>query len=213
MAQLEAMQEQLYKQLELIAKQVALIKYYEGQLRLLKRRQFGTSSERMLANQLTIFGDVEVPPPPQEIEEVTVKRKKRIGKREEDLAKLPTERIDHELPENDRNCPCCTAPMRNIGVKLRHEIDIIPAQAIVREHATHSYACPNIKCQEEQGKQTIVTADSPRPLLAGSLATPSLVAHIAYQKYSNGVGAMSEANVSRAECLFIVWRRASDSMA
>jgi transposase len=77
--------------------------------------------------------------------------------------------------------------MHDIGVKLRHEIDIIPAQAIVREHATHSYACPNIKCQEEQGKQTIITANSPKPLITGSLATPSLVAHIAYQKYSNGM--------------------------
>ena len=188
MAQLEAMQEQLDKQSELIAKQAALIKYYEGQFRLLKRSQFGTSSERMEPGfaQLTLLGDIEIPPP-VEVEEVTVKRKKRVGKRDEDLAKLPIERIDHELPENERNCPKCTTAMRDIGVKLRHEIDIIPAQAIVREHATHSYACPSIKCQEEQGKQTIVTADSPRPLLAGSLATPSLVAHIAYQKYSNGM--------------------------
>ena len=194
--QLEAMQEQLdrqseqlTKQSELIAKQAALIKYYEGQFRLLKRSQFGTSSERMEQGfaQLTLLGDTEIPPPPAEVEEVTVKRKKRVGKREEDLANLPTERIDHELPENERNCPECATSMRDIGVKLRHEIDIIPAQAIVREHATHSYACPSIKCQEEQGKQTIVTADSPRPLLSGSLATPSLVAHIAYQKYSNGM--------------------------
>ena len=188
-AQLEAMQEQLDKQSELIAKQAALIKYYEGQFRLLKRSQFGASSERMEQGfaQLTLLGDTEIPPPPAEVEDVTVKRKKRVGKRDEDLAKLPTERIDHELPDNERNCPECTTPMRDIGVKLRHEIDIVPAQAIVREHAVHSYACPSVKCQEEQGKQTIVTADSPRPLLAGSLATPSLVAHIAYQKYSNGM--------------------------
>ena len=188
-AQLESMQEQLDKQSELIAKQAALIKYYEGQLRLLKRRQFGTSSERMEQGftQLTLDGEAEISAPPAETEEVTVKRKKRVGKREEDLANLPMERIHHELPESDRNCPCCTTPMRDIGVKLRHEIDIIPAQAIVKEHATHSYACPSIKCQEEQGKQTIVTADSPKPLLPGSLATPSLVAHIAYQKYSNGM--------------------------
>jgi len=185
--QLEAMQEQLDKQSKQITKQAALIKYYEEQFRLLKRRQFGTSSERVLADQLSMFGEAEVPPPPQETEEVTVRRKKRTGKREEDLANLPKDRIDHELPENDRNCLECNTPMNDIGVKIRHEIDIIPAQAIVREHATHLYACPNIKCQEEQGKQTIVTADSPQPLISGSLATPSLVAHIAYQKYSNGM--------------------------
>ena len=38
-AQLEAMQEQLDKQSKLIAKQAALIKYYEGQFRLLKQFQ------------------------------------------------------------------------------------------------------------------------------------------------------------------------------
>jgi len=170
-----------------IAKQAALIKWYEGQLLMFKRRQFGTSSERIEDGyrQMTILGDIEVPPPPRSVEEVTVKRKKRIGKRAEDLAELPVVRIDHEL--DDKNCPSCAAPMNDIGVKLRHEIDIIPAQAIVKEHATHAYACPSIKCQEEQGKQTVVTANAPAPLIAGSLATPSLVAHIAYQKYSHGL--------------------------
>ena len=106
-----------------------------------KRRQFGTSSERIEDGyrQMTILGDIEVPPPPPEVEEVTVKRKKRVGKRAEDLAELPVVRIDHEL--DDKNCPSCAMPMNDIGVKLRHEIDIIPAQAIVKEHATHAYAC------------------------------------------------------------------------
>jgi len=188
-AQLETMQEQLDKQSELIAKQAALIKYYEGQLLMLKRKQFGTSSERIDGEyrQMTILGDIEVPPPPQEAEEVTVKRKKRVGKRAEDLASLPVVRVDHELPKEEQGCPSCATPMRDIGVKVRHEIEIIPAQAVVKEHAAHSYACPRIECQEEQGKQTIVTANAPSPLIAGSLATPSLVAHIAYQKYTHGL--------------------------
>ena len=181
--------ETIARQEEIIAKQAALINYYEDQLRMLKRRQFGTSSERVLPEQLSIFGEIKVPPPPPEVEEIEtiVKRKKQKGKREEDLSNLPVVRVDHELPDDERDCPQCTAPMRDIGIKTRYEVDIIPAQAIVKEHAVHSYACPNIKCEEEQGKKIIITADSPKPLIAGSLATPSLVAHIAYQKYSNGM--------------------------
>ena len=179
--------ETIARQDEIIAKQAALIDHYEGQIRALKRRQFGISSERVLPEQLTIFGEIEIPSPPPEIEEIVVTRKKRKGKREEDLANLPVVRVDHELPDDERDCPECTAPMRDIGVKTRYEIDIIPAQAIVKEHAVHSYACQNLDCEEEQGKKIIITADSPRPLIARSLATPSLVAHIAYQKYSNGM--------------------------
>jgi len=186
-ADYEVLAKRVAEQDIIIAKQAALIKWYEGQLLMLKRNRFGTSSERIDGDyrQMTILGDIEVPLPPAEVEEVAIKRTKRVGKREEDLANLPVVRVDHEL--DDVSCPSCTTPMRDIGVKVRHEVEIIPAQAIVKEHATHSYACPNIKCQEEQGKQTVVTANAPSPLIAGSLATPSLVAHIAYQKYSHGL--------------------------
>ena len=188
-ARLETMQAQIDEQSELISKQSALIKWYEGQLLLLRRRQFGVSSEQSPPGfqQLSIFGETIIAPPPPEFEDVMVKRKKRIGKREEDLSKLPVVRVEHELPEDERNCPKCDAPMRDIGVNVRREIEIIPAQAIVKEHAIHSYACPDGKCEETQEKKIIVTAESPRPLISGSLASPSLVAHIASQKYSMGL--------------------------
>ena len=155
----------------------------------MRRRQFGTSSQQspLGFEQLSILGEVAIIPPPPEAEEVTVKRKKRVGKRKEDLSKLPVVRVEHELSEDDRNCPNCSALMRDIGVNVRREIEIIPAQAIVKEHAIHSYACANDLCEEEQGKTTIVTAESPKPLISGSLASPSLVAHIANQKYSMGL--------------------------
>ena len=126
-------------------------------------------------------------PPISETEDISYKRKKQKGKREEDLSNLPVIRIEHELPEDERFCPNCTAPMRDIGVTIRREIEIIPAQAILKEHATHTYTCPNPKCVEKEGESTFVKADTPKPLMSGSLASPSLVAHIAMQKYSNGM--------------------------
>jgi transposase len=185
--QMEAMQAQIDEQATLIAKLEALVKFYEGQLLLFKRRQFGTSSERVLADQLNLLGEAKTLPPQPETEETVIKRKKRIGKREEDLASLPVARAEHELPEEGRNCPECGTSMRDIGAGIRREIEIIPAQAIVKEHAVHSYACPNTECEEKAGKVTIVTAESPKPLIGGSLASPSLVAHIAVQKYSMGL--------------------------
>ena len=177
------------KQGETIAKQEVLIEQYQIQLKILKRRQFGASSEQVPPGfrQLSILGEAIVPPPPPEVVEVTIKRKKRVGKRAEDLANLPVVRMDYELPENERNCPKCGNPLRDIGVNIRNRIEIIPAQAILKEEAIHSYVCNCDDCLEKEGEKTFVVADAPKPLIPGSLASPSLVAHIAQQKYSNGM--------------------------
>jgi transposase len=170
-----------------IAKLEALVLYYQDQLLNSKRRQFGVSSER-IEGQLSLFGVPEIAPPPEpEIEEITYARKKQKGKREEDIASLPVVRIDHELPESERGCPECGTAMDDIGVNIRRQIGIIPAKAVLEEHAVHSYACNDTVCEEKTGRTTIVKADAPAPLIGGSLASPSLVAHIAYQKYSNGM--------------------------
>ena len=135
-----------------------------------------------------MFNDPTTAPPPEpEVEEITYKRKKQKGKREDDISNLPVVRVDYELPEDERNCPECEAPMRDIGVNIRREVEIIPAQAILKELAIHSYACPNDVCAEKTGALTIVKADAPTPLISGSLASPSFVAHIATQKYMNAM--------------------------
>jgi septal ring factor EnvC (AmiA/AmiB activator) len=50
---------EMAKQAAEMAKQAELIKYYEGQFMLMKRRQFGPSSEKTEPDirQITLFGD------------------------------------------------------------------------------------------------------------------------------------------------------------
>jgi len=179
------------KQAEQIAKMEALIKFYEERFKLAQRRQFGASSERSpdqlyfdnMFNEAEDQADPTSPEPAYE--EITYKRKKSAGKREEDLSGLPVERIDHELPESERGCPECGTVMDDIGVKVRQELVIVPAQVVVKEHAEHVYGCR--RCEQEGDHTPIVRADSPEPLIAGSLASPSAVALIAVQKYVNCV--------------------------
>lgn len=236
--QFDIMQFQIKEQSLMIAKMQALISHYEGQLLYLKRRQFGVSSERTDSSQLqlSIFEGIlnkhsvttqslEVVSEADNVnstEEITYKRKKRKGKREEGLSALPVVRVDYELPEDKRDCPSCEEILKDTNrPSIRREIEIIPAQAIVKEHVTHSYICANLKCEgikpsdtisisspnhnrpntashlsnstpnnsinKVDGSQVIIKANAPKPLIAGSLASPSLVAHIAYQKYSNGM--------------------------
>ncbi len=172
-----------------VARQSLLIQYYESQLLQAKRRQFGSSSEKSDADcrQLDLFGEAEAmtPEPELEIEDIHYQRKKHKGKREEDLSGLPVERIDYELPESERVCPQCGDTMRDIGVDVRRELELIPARVIVVEHAAHAYACK--QCAKDGEGVPVVRANTPVPLIAGSLASASLVAHIAVQKYMNAM--------------------------
>jgi transposase len=165
-----------------------LVHWYESQLLSAKRRQFGASSEKTDINsgQLSLFGETKAAPPPaDEMEEISYKRRKKKGKREEDLSKLPVERVDYIVPESERVCPECGDTMRDIGVDIRRELKLIPAKVVVQEHATHTYACQN--CGKNGTSVPFVKADAPAALIPGSLASPSLVAHIAAQKYANGM--------------------------
>lgn len=165
-----------------------LVEYYKHQLLLSKRRQFGSSSEKLEggSEQLNLFEDAPVAPLPEaEMEEISYTRKKQKGKREEDLSGLPVERTDYELSELERACPACGELMRDIGVSTRRELKLIPAKVVVVEHTAHAYACRN--CERTGTEVPIVKAKGPAPLISGSLASPSLVAHIAVQKYANGL--------------------------
>jgi transposase len=172
---------------ETITKLNALVTYYENQLLSAKRRQFGTSSER-IEGQLSLLSENETSPPPEsEIEEITYKRKKQKGKREKDLSGLPVVRFEHELPDSERACSECGETMKDIGVNIRRQIELMPAKVYLKEDAVHSYACDSPDCEETSGKKVMKKANAPKPLISGSLASPSLVAHIAVQKYSNGL--------------------------
>jgi len=162
------------------------------QLELLKRRMFGTSSQQLDAStleQLNLFNTAETLAdqslPEPELEEITYKRKKQKGKREQDLSGLPVERIEHELPPEERVCPECGEVMRDIGVHIHKSLKLIPAKMVVVEDAIHTYACES--CGKTGDHTPMVSAESPAPLIPGSLATPSLVSYLMTQKYQNGM--------------------------
>jgi len=188
--QIALQKELVSNQAELIASKDALIKFYEEQFKLSQRRQFGSSSEQSpdqlhfenMFNEAEDQADPSLPEP--EYEEITYSRKKRTGKKADDLSGLPTKRIDYEIPESERICPECGEQMKDIGVTIRDELEVIPAKVIHVEHAVHAYGCDN--CDETTGTKTIIRADAPTPLIVNSLASASAVAHIATQKYQNG---------------------------
>jgi len=175
-----------------IAELKALVKYYEEQFKLMKRRQFGASSEQLnpeefgqlsLYNEPEAMADKSLPEPV--IEEISYKRVKQKGKREQDLSGLPVERVDYELPPEERICPECGGMMDDIGVHIHRALKIEPAKVYVEEEATHAYLCG--PCYKSNSCTPIIRAEAPKALISGSLATPSLVAYLMTQKYQNGM--------------------------
>jgi len=114
-------------------------------------------------------------------EETSCPRRKQKGKRAEDLSKLPLEIIEYNLPESERKCPACDGAVDEIGVQTRDELKIIPAQVIRVQHRAKVYKCPT--CDEQSDKTYIVKAAMPVPLIRGSVASASAVAHIMTQKH------------------------------
>ena len=81
--------------------------WYAEQFKLAQHLRFGASGEKsVFPEQLSLFNEAEVLaddslPEPTLEETITYQRIKRIGKRDEIYADLPTEQRVHELPE----CP------------------------------------------------------------------------------------------------------------
>ena len=164
----------------------ALVKYYEEQLRLAKHRQFGASSEKEeVSGQLGLFDEVENTADPKhpepKLEEINYKRRKRTGKREDDLSALPVEVREYTLPESERICPDCGGALHAMSQNIRKELEIIPAQVKVIEHRQEVYSCRH--CENHNDHVPIINAPAPEPIIKGSLASPSLIAHITNQKY------------------------------
>ena len=67
---------------------------------------------------------------------------------------------------------------------VREELEYIPAQLRIVKYVRFSYECP--KCKHTD-RPFIIKAGVPTSLMNHSLASPSSVANVIYQKYVNGV--------------------------
>lgn len=170
------------------------VSYYEECLRLSQHRQFARSSEKSDADsrQLLLFdeaeNEAEAKRPEPSVEEITYTRSKPVAsvkKAGDDLASLPTERIEYTLTGDGLVCPECGDEMHLIGFDERKEFVIIPAQVKIVIHAQGIYGCR--RCERENIHVPIRKAKLPAPTIKGSAASASAIAHIMTQKYMQGV--------------------------
>ena len=164
--------------------------WLEEQIRLNQHKKFGASSEKttfddqmaLVFNEAEGFQKDDIPEPT--IEEVTYKRKKAVGQKDEMLKDLRAETIVYELPEAEQVCPDCGESRHVMGKEIRRELKIIPAQVEVVEHVQLIYSCRS--CEKTAERVSIAKAKCPQPIIKGSIASPSAVAHIMTEKFVKG---------------------------
>ena len=144
----------------------------------LLRRLYGPKGEKFRPDQPGLFelldeAGVEAvepapaqptAPPPTEPAAARPKRKGH-GRRTlpEDLRR---ERIEHDVPEAEKVCPCCRTPRVKIGEETSEQLDYRPAKLFVWEHVRLKYACPTCARAAAKPLPTV-----PAPVEA---ATPTL---------------------------------------
>ena len=99
-------------------------------------------------------------------------------KRRTSLDHLPHNRIEHDLPEADKTCPCCGGLKHRIGEDLSRELEFTPAKLEVNVHVLPKYACH--KCRDGVASPPV----PPKPI-PGGIAGPGLVAYVLVGKFAD----------------------------
>lgn len=98
---------------------------------------------------------------------------------------LPAEVIEYKLTDAEKVCGTCGEPLTEMKKEIRKELVIIPAQVKVIDHVTYTYSCRN--CDKNGTSAFIKSAESPKALISKSVVSPSIIAYIMNQKYTNAM--------------------------
>ena len=164
------------------------------QLTLANKKRFGTSSEKMeIENQICFyekdgticfFNESEAvcdfsAEEPDDLETRPAKKKKRSGKKEEDISGLPVNVINHYMSEDELTAEFGENGWKQLPDMVTKHYHFTPAKVEVDEHHVGVYA--------SKSDGHMVKADHPKALLHGSLVSSSLAAAIINGKYVNAM--------------------------
>ena len=163
----------------------------EHQLQQLLRRLYGRSSEKIDPRQMVLFAEMlkqleEQNPPADPEPESTAPAANRKGHGLRRIPDdLPRERRIHDLPDEEKPCPCCGTMRTLIGQETSEQLDYVPAKVKVIEHVRLKYICKDCEAKAAEGGPQITTAEKPLAPIEKGLAAPGLLAHVIVSKYGD----------------------------
>lgn len=159
-------------------RQIAALKH---QVELLRRSVYGQKSERVVAEQglLSFSGPPpallpEPPPAPAAKEPAPSPGHGRARL----PARLPRERIVHDVPEGDRRCRDCGCELCCIGEDTCEQLDYVPSSLKVLELVRKKYACR--KCGSH-----VLTAAPHDQLIDRGRPTAGVIAQVVVSKHED----------------------------
>ncbi len=161
------------------------LSYLREQLRLLRHQRYGPSSEKLSDEQLLLMLESESlrdRADEAEIEKtVAVKGHQRVKRGRRSIpADLPRIEVLHDIPPEEKVCPRDGHTLKRIGEETSEQLSYTPAQMRVLLHIRPKYACPI--CEEG-----VKIAAPPPQAIPKSMASPSLLAHVAVSKYADAL--------------------------
>lgn len=163
-------------------------------VQLLRKETFGSSSEKtpkaQMEGQLSLFNEAELEADASVTEPIEkdvkgYKRKDPKTKREELIKDLPVREVPCTLPDEEQYCGQCGTRLKVLGTQVvREELEYIPAKLRIVRYVQTVYECSKCKHTEQP---YIIKAPTPTSLMNHSLASPSSVANVMYQKYVNSI--------------------------
>lgn len=162
--------------------------------RALEMRYFGHSSEKQhikndpqyfLFDEAELHADDEAPPVTATTTVVSHERKK--GGRKPKNIPLPVLEKVHELPEDDRQCPCCGKERPVIGETRSSEFDLVPAHVVKIVHVRRKYGPCDCKEFTESDASPILIAPAPVKIIPGSDFTNRTTAFFMISKYADAI--------------------------
>ena len=183
-----------------IAQKDTVIAEMTEELKWLRKKLFGSSTERMSnpyvnSDQLTIYPflgmEPEKEPEPVEAEYIEIqgytKSKKAKSTLKEQFSNIPVKQVFIDsLSDEDKLCPTCGTEMQPIGTEIiRREVIHVKPSMYMLEYVGTTYGCP--VCKETEDPQFVKDNKAPAASIKGSYTSPSLTSWILYEKFAKSV--------------------------
>lgn len=185
------------RQLDQIKREVAerieaMQQRHKAEMNAILRRFYGPHAERFDPTQLLLFGlkVAEQMPVDEKVVEAESgeKLKTRKIRHKHGRGKLPEHlpRIEvvHDLPDDQKKCPCCGEQRQCIGSEISEQLEFDPSSLKVLKHIRHKYACKPCGegCHECDCKSHIEIATKPAQPIEKGLPGPGLLAYVITSK-------------------------------
>jgi transposase len=167
-----------------VKEQRSTIQQQQDRIDWLVRQHFGRKSERINPDQPLMFDEpaAEPPPPAPESEPAATVVVKRKGHGRTPLPKdLRRERIEIDITEAEKACPCCGEARVRIGEDVTEKLDYLPSALFIREIARPTYLCRH--CEQKGEPIQAVQAPLPPDPIPRGVCGPGLLAYLIVSKY------------------------------